>query len=181
VCLTTIRCHERVRTAFLERLCPKSDHFAPGQYGNASLRTETDSQQLYYVSQILYVITQNLTKISILFLYLRIFLSPRFRLCTKILMAWITCRATAFLVAVILQCIPISSIWNLSSGAKCVNSPAIVFSGAAFSIAEDLVTILLPIPELKSLNLSWKRKTALIFMFALGSLCVPLEISLMRY
>ena len=53
---------------------------------------------------------------------------------------------------------------------KCINLTAIVYSGAAFSIVEDLVIMLLPISELKGLNLDLRKRIALVFMFALGSL-----------
>ena len=39
-----------------------------------------NSAQLYYVSQIIYVVVQNAAKLSILLLYLRIFPGARFRL-----------------------------------------------------------------------------------------------------
>ncbi|EFQ28954.1 uncharacterized protein GLRG_04098 [Colletotrichum graminicola M1.001] len=45
----------------------------------------------------------------------------------------------------------------------------IVYAGAACSILEDLFLIVLPIPELLKLQLSSKKRIALVFMFALGS------------
>jgi hypothetical protein len=113
---------------------------------------------------------QNLAKFSILLFYLHLFPDPRFRLWTKILIAWITCRAFAFLMAVLLECVPVNALWDLNVRARCINTTAIVFAGAGFSIAEDIVIILLPIPELMRLNLSLRRRVALMFMFALGSL-----------
>jgi hypothetical protein len=82
------------------------------------------------------------------------------------------CHLVGFSVAVTCQCIPISAIWDLSIQGKCVNSTAIVYAGAGFSIFEDIVIILLPVRELKNLNLSTRKKVAVIFMFALGSLYV---------
>jgi hypothetical protein len=124
------------------------------------------------VSQILYVVTQNLAKGSILLLFLRIFPDKRFCLITKICLAWTVCHTIAFTIAVIAQCNPISSIWDSSLKVKCYNSTAIVFAGAAFSIVEDIVIILLPVRELTNLNLPLRKKLTVIFMFALGSLYV---------
>lgn len=45
-----------------------------------------------------------------------------------------------------------------------------MYAGAVLSIVEDLVLVALPIPELKKLNLSRKKRIALILMFAMGSL-----------
>jgi hypothetical protein len=124
------------------------------------------------VSQILYVVVQNSTKISILLLFLRIFPDKRFRLITKICIGWIICHATAFFVSVTLQCVPPSAIWNPNIKGKCLNPTAEVFAGAALSIFEDIVIILLPVRELIGLNLTTRKKLAVIFMFALGSLYV---------
>lgn len=132
----------------------------------------TNVVQLYYASQILYVLIQNLVKISILLLYLRIFPTQSFRNATNAMLAWQVCHTLAFLVAVTLQCIPISAVWTLDPNAKCVNSTGMVYSGAVLSILEDLVIMALPVRELKRLNLSLRKRVALIFMFALGSLYV---------
>jgi len=53
---------------------------------------------------------------------------------------------------------------------KCVNFTTILFSGAGFSIAEDILITLLPLPVLSSLNMTLKKKIAVGFMFCMGSL-----------
>lgn len=103
-------------------------------------------------------------------LFLRIFLDKKFRLIVKICIVWVVCKTIAFAVAVALQCIPPASIWDSNIKGTCSNSAAQVYSGAAINILEDLVIILLPIKELKGLNLGPRKKLAVIFMFALGSL-----------
>jgi hypothetical protein len=126
--------------------------------------------QLYYVSQILYVVVQGLAKFSILFLYLRIFLHKGFRLVLKLAIGWMMCQTVAFVIVVSFQCTPIKSVWDITVQGKCINSQAFVYSAAAFSIFEDFVIMLLPIWELKALKLDLRKRVALGFMFALGSL-----------
>lgn len=46
----------------------------------------------------------------------------------------------------------------------------LTITGAAFSILEDIFIMLLPISELKGLNLTLHKRIALCFMFAIGSL-----------
>lgn len=155
--------------------CPTAEHHSPTSSTHNPprprfLATTYILIKLFYVSQILYAIVNNTTKIAILILYLRIFPNPRFRLWTKLVMGWISCRAFAYFIAVTLQCIPVSTIWTLKDSGKCVSSTALVFSGAAFSITEDILIILLPIPELKTLKVTVRKRISLIFMFALGSL-----------
>lgn len=113
---------------------------------------------------------QVLAKSSILLLYIRIFPSPRFRLIVKISIALICAHGFAFLVAVILQCIPVEAVWNSEIKGKCVNPQVLIYTGAGFSILEDFVIMLLPVFELRALNLSRRKRIALGFMFALGSL-----------
>jgi hypothetical protein len=134
---------------------------------------DTILRQLYYVSGLFYVIAENISKISILLTYLRIFPSDSFRLVTKVALVLIPLRTLAFFIADALQCIPINSIWDLNLQAKCISSTGLILSGAAFNIVDDVVLILMPIPELRSLNLSIKKRAALIFMFAVGSLYFP--------
>ena len=77
-------------------------------------------------------------------------------------------------MAILLQCVPVNSVWNVSVKGKCINSSVVVFVGAGISILHDVVIILLPVPELKGLPLSLRKRLAVIFMFALGSLYVLL-------
>lgn len=85
-------------------------------------------------------------------------------------MGWVVFHTFAFLMADALQCVPVKAVWDTNIHAKCIDLQALIYAGAGFSIFEDFVIMLLPIPELKSLNLDSRKKVALFFMFALGSL-----------
>ncbi|KFY21942.1 hypothetical protein V493_06972 [Pseudogymnoascus sp. VKM F-4281 (FW-2241)] len=141
----------------------------------------TSLKQLYYVSQILYAVVQNTTKISILLFFLRIFPESRLCLITKMFIGWMGCHTVAFFIAVTLQCVPPSSIWDTSVKGECNNSTAMVYAGATFSIIEDLVIIVLPVRELRNLNLSSKKKLAVMFMFALGSFACITSMVRLKY
>jgi hypothetical protein len=82
------------------------------------------------------------------------------------------CHTIAFTLGVILQCLPIKALWDLTIQGKCLNIHAFALAGAVLSIFEDIFIIILPIGELKGLNLSLQKRTALYLMFALGSLYV---------
>jgi len=127
---------------------------------------------MYYASQIIYVIVLILSKMAVLFLYLRIFITPGFRLLVKWIITILVLHGLIFVFCVAFQCIPIDSIWT-QEGGKCLDTQALVYTGAAFNIFEDFMVMFLPVFELKGLNLSTKRRVALVFMFALGSLYVP--------
>jgi hypothetical protein len=76
----------------------------------------------------------------------------------------------AFTIAVSFQCTPVKTVWDITAPGHCFNSQAFVYSAAGFSIVEDLFIMLLPVSQLKALNLDLKKRIALVFMFALGSL-----------
>ena len=127
------------------------------------------------------MIVQNGAKISILLLYLHIFPGGRFRFWNKAALIWQTCHFIAFFVAVTLQCVPVEMIWDYSVKGKCDNSTAIIFAGAGFSIGEDLFIMLMPIPCLARLNLSTKKRVALIAMFILGSFACVTSMMRLKY
>ncbi|KIM94076.1 hypothetical protein OIDMADRAFT_184520 [Oidiodendron maius Zn] len=137
--------------------------------------------ELYYIGQILYVLAQNLTKISILLLFLRIFLDEHFRLVTKIAIAWMVCHIIGFFMAVTLQCIPVRAVWDPTQKGKCVSSSMMVAAGAACSIFEDVVIILLPVREIKYLNLGPRKRLAIILMFSLGSFACITSMIRLKY
>ncbi|KAF4636815.1 hypothetical protein G7Y89_g1265 [Cudoniella acicularis] len=119
-------------------------------------------RKVYYTVQIFYVFIISLAKISILLFYLRVFPSDQFRLLTEICMAWM-------------------AVWDTDVKGRCVNPQALGFAGAGAGIFEDFVLILLPISELKTLHLDWRKKAALIFMFALGSFACIASIIRLRF
>ncbi|KIN03320.1 hypothetical protein OIDMADRAFT_116962, partial [Oidiodendron maius Zn] len=136
---------------------------------------------LYYVCQILYSYVQPITKISILLLYFRIFPNRRFRIVVIVSLAWMICHLIAFILAVVLQCLPIKSLWNLRMNGKCTEFEASIYAGAGLSIFEDLVIITLPIFVLKDISLTTKKKIALCLLFALGSFACVTSMVRLRF
>lgn len=51
-----------------------------------------------------------------------------------------------------------------------MNSPAMAFSGAALSIIEDVVLVILPIGQLRGLKMGRGRKVIVGGMFGVGGL-----------
>ncbi|KAH8660943.1 hypothetical protein BGZ60DRAFT_381646, partial [Tricladium varicosporioides] len=138
-------------------------------------------RKLYYASQILYVLNLASSKFAILFLYRRIFVNARFRIFLNITIGWMVLYTLSFLMAVTFQCLPINSIWNKLVPGKCINSQALVYAGAALSIVEDLIIMVLPISELKSLKLDVRKRIGLCLLFALGSFACITSMIRLKY
>ena len=83
------------------------------------------------------------------------------------------CWWAAFEFGNIFTCHPISYFWQGWDGEHkggCINANTFIYVGSGVNIAIDIIILLLPIPELLKLQLSLKRKTAILAMFSVGSL-----------
>ncbi|ROV92003.1 hypothetical protein VSDG_07639 [Cytospora chrysosperma] len=133
----------------------------------------TFALKLFYISESLYLTLLGLTKVSVIFFYLRIFPNPRFRVFCWVVMCWVLVSTTTFVILQIFQCTPISAIWRSWEGNypmpyHCFDVNALVYAAAGFSIAQDIVILAMPLPLLLSLNTKWRRKFGIVIMFSLG-------------
>jgi hypothetical protein len=118
-----------------------------------------------------YIITNGLLKLAYLFFYLRIFPSQSFRI-----KCWITigiCIATtiAYAVVTFLQCSPVSFAWNKDTrDGSCVDYNAVAWSHSGVNIVQDFVILFLPLPELRRLRITARKKIGLLLVFGLGGL-----------
>ncbi|KAH7408895.1 putative integral membrane protein [Cadophora sp. MPI-SDFR-AT-0126] len=125
----------------------------------------------YYVAEVIYAQLTALTKSAILFFYLRIF-PPT--ISKRLLYAIITFCLTygiTFSLTFAFQCLPVPYSWNGWDGehsGKCMNRNAMVWSQSTINTGLDLVIILLPLPCLVKLNLSWRKKIFICLMFSVG-------------
>ncbi|KAM0276122.1 hypothetical protein ACHAQH_007048 [Verticillium albo-atrum] len=124
--------------------------------------------QLFYVAQIFYKLTINLTKTSILALYLRIFVQRWFRICSYVLVGIILSYMVATTASSIFQCNPISGAWDKSSKPSCIDLTKNWYANAGFSIATDILILLLPMQPIWASKLPVNQKRALMLVFALG-------------
>ncbi|RDW67417.1 CFEM domain-containing protein [Aspergillus mulundensis] len=137
---------------------------------------------LYYTIEALYVASIALSKMSMLLLYLRLFPDKRLRLILKLILAFTTAWGIAILFANIFACQPISYFWNMWDGehkGKCLDAQQLLWAHAIINIVLDVVIVGLPMPALFKLNMSWKRKAWLVFMFSAG--IVVTVISILRF
>lgn len=132
--------------------------------------TFTDTPQNFYATQMLYILIQVTAKVSIVVLFSRIFSTRWFVIVVWAYVVFLVVHGLLFLLLIVFQCIPIYAIWDKSVSAKCLDITAIGWVGAVFSIVEDIAILVLPIPELLKLDLSFRKKIAVFFMFSVGSL-----------
>lgn len=127
----------------------------------------------FYIMAVLYFLQVMLVKLCILLFYLRIFPSQGVRrLLWATLVFNVTWGVLYFFVAVF-QCAPVSHFWTHWDGehkGKCLNSNAIAWSNAIISIVLDFWMLGIPLAQIRSINLNWKKKVGVVLMFMVGTL-----------
>lgn len=121
----------------------------------------------------MYVAIVPLTKISIIFLYLRIFRGKSFIYFAYALIAANVAYFLAFEAISIFQCWPINGAWRAWDGsvkATCRNVNLQGWMSATFSIILDVLTLILPLPSLYKLEMSMKKRIQIMMMFSVGVL-----------
>lgn len=127
----------------------------------------------FYLIEVIYFALIALLKLSFLFFYLRIFPGTRIRQLIWGTIILNTIYGIVFIFIGIFQCVPISyywTNWDKEHQGKCVSINALAWSNAAISIALDIWMIALPISQVVTLNLHWKRKVGVALMFGVGTL-----------
>jgi hypothetical protein len=133
----------------------------------------TTIQKKFYFVEKVYTMCIWITKISILCFYLRIFPERRFRRTTYSIIIASSIAVTALIIASIFQCTPISYSWNEWDGehvGHCTHVNAQIWANAGINILFDLIVIVLPLPQIWGLKISWDKKLGVLFMFGLGIL-----------
>lgn len=124
-----------------------------------------------YLAEVFYCLVIYFIKMSILFLYVRIFPETKFHRYFFATMAFVTIAIIILLPMVIWQCVPIDAIWNLNrNNARCLSVPNVAYANAAINIVTEVAILVLPIPLLRRLRVSLSKKIALYALFGAGVL-----------
>ena len=129
--------------------------------------------EFFYIIEILYFSDVALLKLTLLFFYLRIFPSQGVRRVFWGTIAFVTVYGIIFVFMGIFQCTPISYYWTNWDGehtGHCLNVNSIGWANASISIALDFWMLAIPLWQLRSLRLHWKKKISVALMFVVGTL-----------
>ncbi|KAJ4393561.1 hypothetical protein N0V93_002773 [Gnomoniopsis smithogilvyi] len=135
--------------------------------------------KVFFAFEAIYAFVLGVIKISICFLYLRIFPGHRFRVVVWATQVFNIALVFAFIVADVLQCRPLSYFWQGWDGEHegyCLNLTAFVYSHAALNIALDVWMLALPASQIWQLNMNMKKKVGVIAMFGFGVLLTLVSI-----
>ncbi|KAH7149904.1 hypothetical protein B0J13DRAFT_583331 [Dactylonectria estremocensis] len=137
----------------------------------------------FYILEVFYFAQVSLLKMAFLFFYLRIFSGPA----QKVLWGTIifnTLYGVVFVFVASFQCTPVSFFWNGWDGehaGKCLNTTAIGWANASVSVALDLWMLAVPLWCVRSLNMHWKKKLGVAFMFFVGTFVTVVSIIRLQF
>ena len=118
----------------------------------------------------MYNVSIAVIKLSILFLYGRIFVQPWFKKALIALGAFVIAYSIAQIFGDIFQCVPIKSLWDPSVSGYCINYPDLIIIMGVINIVTEIIMLVLPLPLLWRLQLSRSRKSLLTVLFTMGGL-----------
>ncbi|KAL4755526.1 hypothetical protein BDW72DRAFT_3077 [Aspergillus terricola var. indicus] len=125
--------------------------------------------KLLWISVPLYNLSLNLTKVSMVLLYMRLFPSRHYQIMLKILLGLVACTGLYMVFGTLFVCVPVHTFWERRNvDENCVSRAVVWYLTAALQIAGDLTLVILPMPKLFRLRVPTRQKVCLILVFALG-------------
>ncbi|KAF7860817.1 hypothetical protein EAF04_008335 [Stromatinia cepivora] len=130
--------------------------------------------KLQIVMVILYSASVTFPKLSMLGLYLRIFVGKRELVTAYITMGIVSASFLALILCALLQCAPLAYLWDKAGhpDGHCFDTGAFWRYGSLPNLITDLAMLVLPLPCIWRLKLSQKDKVGLLFTFITGSIGV---------
>ncbi|KAK0642033.1 hypothetical protein B0T16DRAFT_335240 [Cercophora newfieldiana] len=128
--------------------------------------TKWGMEQWY--SFLFYTMSLACTKMSILFLYLRIMPFGLIRIANQVVMAIVMiCNIWVF-VGFFVNCIPLAKTWDPSVAGSCLPMLSVTLGNSILHVITDFAIFVLPIPILVKLKINYKKKVGLVLVFSLG-------------
>ncbi|MCJ1416676.1 hypothetical protein MMC32_003014 [Xylographa parallela] len=129
----------------------------------------------FYAYETVYTIGITLAKYSILLFYSRIFKEHYFKIALWVTTGLVTAWFVAIELSVLLECIPIHSLWDFGPG-HCINLQAFFLGSGVPNVILNTVILVLPLPMIWTLQIERSQKIALSSVFLLGGFIVIVSI-----
>ncbi|KAK1992860.1 CFEM domain-containing protein [Colletotrichum falcatum] len=132
----------------------------------------TDLLLIIYIGGVLYFFGLAFIKISIIFLYFRIFLDQKFRKVLWATQVFNLLLLIAFAAGQFALCQPLKLAWigwTKEVPGKCFDRNAFIIAHGAVNVVLDLWMLALPLTQLYGLHMQRRKKLGVMFMFSLGA------------
>ncbi|KAL8336992.1 hypothetical protein RB601_008473 [Gaeumannomyces tritici] len=144
-----------------------------------SSETITEFGRWFFIMEIVYFFLVSMTKMSLLFFYLRIFPARGIRRMIWGTVAFNAVYGLVFIFVGVFQCAPVEFFWqrwDAEHTGTCLDINAIPWANGAISIALDFWMLALPLSQLRHLKLHWKKKVGVGMMFGVGTFVTVVSI-----
>ncbi|KAK6814263.1 hypothetical protein RU639_010056 [Aspergillus parasiticus] len=140
-----------------------------------SITQLTDLFFWWYMCQVFWPFTIFFVKMSILLLYLRIFPIILFRRFDFLCIAFLIISLLVTTPMVIWQCKPFRAAWDYDiDNPRCLKIATIAYANATLNIITEVSILILPLPVLRTLHVSRRKKIALISVFSVGVIVIAI-------
>ncbi|OJJ00107.1 hypothetical protein ASPVEDRAFT_39496 [Aspergillus versicolor CBS 583.65] len=131
--------------------------------------TYRNQLKMLWVSVPLYNLTLQLTKISMIILYLRLFPTKVYRRVLMTILVVFVGVTLYMVIGTFLVCVPVHEFWSTQTDHPGCNSrTAVWLVNAGLQITSDFVIVILPMPLLVKLRIPLRQRICLMLIFALG-------------
>jgi hypothetical protein len=129
--------------------------------------------RLFYFCQLHYILSVNFVKIALVLFFLRVFPQYWFRRWCWVMIGIVVAFGFAYLFPTTFQCKPINYAWNQWDGeheGHCIDISTGTYVNASLNMVLDLVILLMPMPLLIRLHVTYsrKQKALILIMFSTG-------------
>ena len=124
----------------------------------------------FFIAQTPYKVTVCFNKVSVILLYLRIFVSKTFRIASFAVLFVVVGYGIGGIAATIWQCVPIQGACIKTIPATCIDSGVFWVAYAVLNIVTDVMVLALPIVPVMKLQLRLRDRILLCGVFTLGGL-----------
>lgn len=108
------------------------------------------------------------TKLSVLALYYRIFVTLPFRYVVILTAVFVVLWLMAIEIVLGFECRPIRAFWDLNVPGKCFDLVAFGYFTNITNLIIDMWIFVLPIPVILKLQITKNKKIGLCFLFSVG-------------
>ncbi|KAL2136162.1 hypothetical protein VTI74DRAFT_5215 [Chaetomium olivicolor] len=142
----------------------------------------TQVLKIFFFQMVFYALTRLFVRASIILFYMRIFPPQSGYKLGRVVQCTFVFNMVynfSFLMAVVFQCSPVSEFWHQWEGlyeGHCGNANILVWVAATTGIVFDLWLLALPLSQLLTMNLYWKKKVmgGLMFFFGVAVMIISL-------
>lgn len=134
-------------------------------------------QQILVAAEPIWSSSNSAVKISILHLYIEIFITKIFRRLCYLLMALTICFNTVVVLEAFLLCRPFAYNWDLAVAGSCADTNKAWLSAGIINLLIDVCIIYMPLPLLWKLQMPVMKKIGITAMFGVGAVYAILRTS----